>query len=69
MGEKLLYRDVYTSRPFKTNSDDVLLGVFIILYICSVLGKDYYITMILFNDRNQKILSKKTLDYMKRGKR
>ena len=61
MGEKLPYRDVYTSRPFKTNSDDVLLGVFIILYICSVLGKDYYITMILFNDRNQKYWVKKHL--------
>ena len=40
----------------------------LLLYICPVWGKDHSITVILFNDRYQKVLNllKKTLDYMER---
>ena len=41
----------------------------LLLYICPVWGKDHSITVILFNDRYQKVLNllKKTLDYMERS--
>ena len=40
----------------------------LLLYICPVWGKDHSITLVLFNDRYQKVLNllKKTLDYMER---
>ena len=36
MRDELAYRDGYTSRPFRTNSDDVLFGVSIINYISAL---------------------------------
>ena len=41
----------------------------LLLYICPVWGKDHSITLVLFNDRYQKVLNllKKTLDYMERS--
>ena len=38
----------------------------LLLYICPVRGKDHSITLVLLNDRCQKVLNllKKTLDYM-----
>ena len=40
----------------------------LLLYICPVRGKDHSITLVLLNDRCQKVLNllKKTLDYMER---
>ena len=54
MRGELPYRDGYTSRPFRTDSDDVLFGVPIITIYLPCIGKDHSITLVLFNDRYQK---------------
>lgn len=53
MRGELPYRDGHTSKPFRTDSDDVLFGILIITIYLSCM-KDHSITLVLLNDRYQK---------------